>query len=262
MRLACSQITTAPSTFSEDVVAYATAGLDAIGIWEHKLSADDRDNLRLLRDHRLAVANCVPTVSSILPLAIAGMEGPLDLARRMRMLCDSIERLAAYRPESVIVLTGPAGALTRRRALDAVLEALPRLNTAARRAGVRLGLEPVHPSQRDQVSFVTSLRAADRLLGRAGTEAIGIHFDTYHQWDDADAPRWIAANAARITGVHVSDWPRDRIGSDRVLPGEGGARSRALVAALRGAGWDGSLDVEIFSSADRFSRPPRRSHAR
>lgn len=255
MRLSCSEITTATSTFAEDVVAYQTVGLDAIGIWEHKLAADDGDNLMFLRDHGLAVANCVPTVSSILPLAIPGMEGPPDLGRRLRMLCDSIERLAAYEPESVIVLTGPAGALTRQQALDAVLDALPSLNAAARRAGVRLGLEPVHPSQRDEVSFVTSLRAADRLLVQAGTDAIGIHFDTYHQWDDADAPRWIAANAGRITGVHVSDWPRDRSSPDRVLPGEGGGRSRALVSALRTAGWSGSLDVEIFSSTDRFARP-------
>ena len=58
--------------------------------------------------------------------------------------------------------------------------------------------------------------------------------------------------ADRVVGLHVSDWPEERSSRDRLLPGEGGARSREIVAALRRAGWQGSLDVEIFSTPDGF----------
>ena len=40
--------------------------------------------------------------------------------------------------------------------------------------------------------------------------------------------------------------------TDRVLPGEGVSRTRELVAALALSGWDGVLEVEIFSEPERF----------
>ena len=103
------------------------------------------------------------------------------------------------------------------------------------------------------------------MLARAGTPEIGILFDTYHVWDDPNVLPWIAANVDRVAGVHVSDWPsRDR--TDRALPGEGISRTRELVAALAAAGWDGALDVEIFSTPDLFwglspDEAARRAHA-
>ena len=49
----------------------------------------------------------------------------------------------------------------------------------------------------------------------------------------------------------MSDWPSlDR--SDRVLPGEGISRTAELVGALAAAGWDGALDVEVFSTPELF----------
>ncbi|MGH7745856.1 MAG: hypothetical protein ACREQ5_13905, partial [Candidatus Dormibacteria bacterium] len=73
-RLSLSEISTANATFKEDIKAYAAAGFDAIGIWEFKLPNDDSVAVAL-HDARLSVANCVPTVPSILPLQIPGMEG-------------------------------------------------------------------------------------------------------------------------------------------------------------------------------------------
>src|SRR5262249_20982640 len=78
MRLSLSEISTVGASFEEDVVAYAAAGFDAIGVWEMKLPADDDANRQLLAEHGLDVSNCVPAIPSILPLGIPGMEGPDD----------------------------------------------------------------------------------------------------------------------------------------------------------------------------------------
>ena len=83
MKLSLSAISTLNASFAEDVEAYAAAGFDAIGLWEFKLPEDDAANRRLLRRHRLDVANCVPIVPSILQLAIPGMEGPSDPEERI-----------------------------------------------------------------------------------------------------------------------------------------------------------------------------------
>ena len=109
VKLALSQISTVGASFEEDVDAYAAAGFDAIGLWEMKLPEDDAANRALLARHGLAVANCVPTIPSFLPLAIPGMEGPDDPETRIDAICVSIRRLAAYEPECVLCFSGPLG---------------------------------------------------------------------------------------------------------------------------------------------------------
>ena len=264
MRLALSEISTVGASFAEDVAAYAAAGFDAIGIWERKLPPDDEANRALLREHGLAVANCVPTVPSILQLRIPGLEGPADPDERVEAICASVRRLAAYAPESVLCLTGPAGDLDPAEARRLVSDGLRRIAAAAREAGVRLGLEPIHPRQHGEASFVHTVDDAVALLEDAGLGDVGVMADTYNLWHDSlDALR---RHAGRVTGLHVADEPAGPGRTDRVLPGEAGGRARETLALLRAAGWDGSVDVEIFSEPDRFWGLPvdeaaRRAHA-
>ncbi len=264
MRLALSEISTINASFAEDVAAYAAAGFDAIGIWEFKLPDDDEANRRLLREHGLAVANCVPAVPSLTQLAVPGLEGPSDVEERIEAICAAVRRFAAYEPECVLCLTGPLGGRSPAEARAIATSGLRRIAAAAHEAGVRLGLEPVHPSERDTTSWVNSVAAALDLLDAAGLEDVGIMVDTYNLWDDDDAAEWLERNPARISGVHVAGPPNDTKG--RTLPGQSGPRERELVDALRAGGWDGSLDVEIFSTPEDFWGLPveeaaRRAHA-
>jgi len=260
MRLSLSEISTVNASFGEDVAAYAAAGFDAIGLWEFKLPADDAANRALLRSHGLAVSNCVPTVPSILQLGIPGMEGPADPDERIEALCASVRRLAAYEPECLVVLSGPLGGRARAEAQRVVSAGLGRVAAAAREAGVRLGFEPTHPAEFETTSFVTTVAEAVALLDEADLDDVGLMADTYNLWDDEAAAGWFARNPGRVTGLHVAGPPGD--GAGRVLPGQAGERERELVDALRGAGWDGSLDVEIFSTPDGFWSLPVEDAAR
>ena len=247
MRFALSEISTLNASFEEDVRAYAAAWFDGIGIWEMKLPPDDAANVALLREAGLGVANCVPAIPSILPLRLPGMEGPPDPADRVAALCASMTRLAQYEPESVLVLTGPA---QDEHSRATVVAGLFRIAEAAALAGVRLGLEPSHPSQHESVSFVNWIDDTLALLSEAGLDHVGLMADTYNLWNEP--PEALAAVADRVTGLHVADVPTELDRTDRALPGEGGTRSSDQVAALRAAGWDGYLDVEIFSTPDGF----------
>lgn len=247
MKFALSEISTVNASFEEDVRAYAAAGFDGIGIWEMKLPPDDDANIARLRDAGLGVANCVPAIPSILPLRIPGMEGPPDPAVRIAALCASMNRLAPYEPESVLVLTGPA---IDERSRGVVLRGLYEIAAAAASAGVRLGLEPSHPSQHESVSFVNWIDDSLALLTEAGLDHVGLMADTYNLWNEP--PEALAAVADRVTGLHVADVPVEVGRTDRALPGEGGMRSSEHVAALCDAGWEGSLDVEIFSTPEGF----------
>ena len=250
MRLSLSEISTVGASFVDDVAAYSAAGFDAIGIWEFKLPENDAANRELLGDAGLAVASCIPTVPSILPLRLAGMEGPPDVAERVEALRSSVIRLAAYDPECVVCLTGPVGEHDPTRARQLVVDGLRVVAAAAREAGVRLGLEPSTPRQHDSVSFVNTVADALALLDETGLDDVGLMADTYNLWHEE--PATLARVAERITGLHVADEPADVDREDRVLPGEGGVRSTDQVRALWQAGWQGFLDVEIFSTPDRF----------
>ena len=265
MRLSLSEISTVGASFEEDVSAYAAAGFDGIGIWEFKLPTDDDANTALLREAGLAASNCVPAVPSILPLAIPGMEGPPDPEERIEALCASVARLAAYEPACVLCLTGPLGDRDEDDARHLVIDGLRAVARAGVAAGVRVALEPIHPSQRCDTSFLNGVVDAYELLRKAGLEyVLGMMVDTYNLADDAQASIWVGTHLERVFGLHVADWPDDET-PGRMLPAPDG-RSRAFVDVLREAGWDGFVDVEIFSTPDGFWSLPvdeaaRRAHA-
>ena len=254
MRRSLSTISTLNASFAKDVEAYAAAGFDAIGLWEMKLPDDDDANVAVIRSHGLTVSNCIPTVPSFLQLAIPGMEGHADPAERVEAICASVRRLARYQPESVLCLSGPLGRRTAAEGRAVVVDGLRRAAEAARDVGVRLAFEPIHPSQHDTAGFVCSLADALAVLEEAGLDDVGILADTYNL--AGEMPEALSAVVGRIAGVHVADELPDPVPGVRALPAPEG-RSATLVDTLRQAGWDGTLDVEVFSTPDGFwAQPP------
>jgi len=263
VKLSLSTISTVNASFADDVSAYSAAGFDAIGLWEMKLPDDDAENRDRIGAAGLTVSNCIPTVPSFLQLGIPGLEGPADPEERIAAICASIRRLAPYEPESVVVLSGPLGERDEDDAHAILVDGLQRAAAAAREAGVRLAFEPIHPSQHDSAGFVGSLADALELLDAAGLDDVGIMADTYNLV--GEEPAALAAAADRIAGVHVADELPEPAPGVRTLP-EPDGRSATLVETLRNAGWDGTLDVEIFSTPDGFwalspTEAARRAHA-
>jgi sugar phosphate isomerase/epimerase len=246
--LSLSEISTPSASFRDDLRAYAAAGFDGIGIWEMKLGADDEANLEAVRASGLSVTNCVPLVPSVLPNTV--IEGPEDVETRIASLCASVRRFAPFEPDCVLCLTGAAGDRSDEEARRLAIDGLQRIAAAADEAGVRLGLEPIHASEREALTLVTSIPEALELLDEAGLPDVGIMVDLWHLWDTPDVERHLTDNVDRITGVHVANWFEGKRG-DRALPGEGVSRTAELMRVLREAGWQGPWDVEIFGDPDQ-----------
>jgi sugar phosphate isomerase/epimerase len=246
--LSLSEISTPSASLHDDLRAYAAAGFDGIGVWEMKLSGNDEADLEAVRASGLRVTNCVPLVPSILPNTV--IEGPEDVETRIESLCGSMRRFAPFDPDCVLCLTGPAGERSFEEARRLAIDGLQRIAAAAAEAGVRLGLEPIHASERDALTLVTSIPEALELLNEAGLPSVGIMVDLWHLWDTPDVERHLADNVDRITGVHVANWFEGERG-DRALPDEGVSRSAELMGVLRDAGWQGAWDVEVFGDSER-----------
>jgi sugar phosphate isomerase/epimerase len=226
------------------VRAYADAGADGIGIWELKLDDDDAA-LEALEASGLGRASAVPAIPSILPLPL--MDGPDDPRERIDAICESVHRLAKFRPGGIVCLTGPGDDR------DTVVEGLRTIGDEAERAGVRIGLEPINRVGGEDWTMISSLGEAVALLDEADHAALGIQFDTWHVWNTPEVACEIAQHLDRFVGVHVADWREPtRKWADRVLPGDGVGGLPRLLGALEAAGWDGYYDVEIFSDNGAF----------
>jgi sugar phosphate isomerase/epimerase len=261
VKLSLSTISTIGAPFAEDVAAYSAAGFDAIGLWEMKLSDDDAANREAIRAAGLTVSNCIPTVPSVLQLGIPGLEGPAGPEERIAAICASIRRLAPYEPESIVVLSGPLGSRTEDEARAILVDGLQRAAAVAREEGVPLGFEPIHPAQRESTAFVCSVADALAVLDEAGLSDVGLTADSYNL--SAEGPDAVVRTLDRVTGLHLADRPTRDIGPDaRALPGEGHGDAAAFLAAFRKAGWDGTLDVEIFSTPDGYWSLPADEMAR
>jgi sugar phosphate isomerase/epimerase len=230
MRIGICEWTTFPVSFEDELAAYGAAGAGAIGILEFKL--DGVDDVRgKLRASGLAASACLPAAGSILPSPL--IPGPDEPEARVESICASVTRLAELEPSCVFFLTGPG------EDADTVCEGIRRIAEAGARHGVRVALEPAHPSQGGVLSFVNTIDHALELIGDAD---VGILFDTWHLGE--------VSHAERIYAVHAADRREPtRSDFDRALPGE---RSRTALQALVEGGYDGWFDVEVMSDDGTF----------
>jgi sugar phosphate isomerase/epimerase len=242
-----SEFSTPNHSYEQDLAAFAAGGAEGIGIAEGKLPlGDDAESIKKLRESGLKATICLPATLAILPIGMT--PEPTEPEARVALLVASIQRLAAFEPEVVLLLTGVPGERDPAESREIVVDALRRLGEAGRGAGVRVALEPIHRSASSEFSLVSDLPAAEELLAEAGDDSIGIIFDTWHLWDTPDLLEQARRLAQRFPAVHVNDW-RDptRHWDDRALPGEGIMDLPAILGALDAGGFDGWYDMEIFS---------------
>jgi sugar phosphate isomerase/epimerase len=128
-----------------------------------------------------------------------------------------------------------------------VIDGLRRVAAVAADVGVRLGLEPIHESERDGLTLITTIPETLDLLDEADLPDVGIMVDLWHIGHTPDVERHLAENVGRITGVHVAEHFHEGRG-DRDLPGK---RCAELMGVLRDAGWRGAWDVEIFGDPEQ-----------
>ena len=206
----------------------------------------DRESLARLREAGLKATICLPAGLSVLPLP--AFPGPDDPEERIASLCASVRRLAAFDPETVLCLTGPVGERDPQEARRIVVDGLREVARTGAEVGVRVALEPIHASARDDFTMVDNLPDTVELLEEVG-EPMGILFDTWHLWDTPDVLDHIRAHAHRFPAVHVNDWRDPTRGwDDRALPGEGIMDLPAIFGALEAGGFDGWYELEIFST--------------
>jgi sugar phosphate isomerase/epimerase len=137
---------------------------------------------------------------------------------------------------------------------DSIAEILP----VARKAGVPLAIEPLHPMQAAERACINTLEQALDICDELG-EGIGVACDVYHVWWDPKLQQQIKrAGKKRLLAYHICDWlvPTRDLVSDRGMMGDGVIDLPLIRSWVESAGYGGFQEVEIFSELDWWKKDP------
>jgi len=255
------------------IEACARHGVRAISPWRDQVQAIGLERTaELVRGHGLALSG----------YCRGGMFPGVDAAARQAALDDN--RRAIDEAKSldaaclVLVVGGLPGALAGKTltrdiagAREQVREGIAMTLEHARRVGMPLAIEPLHPMYAADRACINTLEQAldvcdaldPRRSGALGVEgddraALGVAVDVYHVWWDPKLEAQIArAGRERLLAFHVCDWlakTRDLL-EDRGMMGDGVIEIPKIRAWIEAAGFAGYSEVEIFSSLDWWKRP-------
>jgi sugar phosphate isomerase/epimerase len=241
-RLSFNQITADPWSLEQVVDRCSRGGVPYIAVWRHKLDGDLAKAALLIRDAGLRVSS----------LCRGGwFSAPTAEERRNRVADNrlAIEQAALLAAPVLVIVSGPANGQTledaRATVLDGLLEVLP----DAEKAGVVLGIEPLHPMYAAERSVVVTLKQANDMADQFHSPSAGVVVDAYHVWWDPEVMNEIERARGKIVGFHVSDWPVPLPGilMGRAMMGDGVINLRQLRQAVDKTGYDGPIEVEIFN---------------
>jgi sugar phosphate isomerase/epimerase len=191
-----------------------------------ELTAALDDNRRAIDEAKVLGSPCLVLVVGSLPGALSGEPQSIDIA------------------------------LARNQVRDGIAASLDH----ARSVGMPLAIEPLHPMQAAERACVNTLEQALDLcdeLDPGRTGALGVALDAYHVWWDPKLAAQIErAGADRLLAYHICDWllPTRDLLNDRGMPGDGVIELKKLRGLVEAAGYQGSIEIEIFSDV-WWSRP-------
>jgi sugar phosphate isomerase/epimerase len=241
-RLSFNQMTADPWSLDQTVRNCSRIGIPFIGAWRHKLGGDATKASAKIRDQGLRISS----------LCRGGWFSAPTIEERRKRVADNrvaIEEAALLGAPVLVIVSGPANGQTlddaRATVLDGLLEVIP----DAERAGVILGIEPLHPMYAAERSVVVTLKQATDIVDQLSSSAAGVVVDAFHVWWDPEVFRQIERARGRIVGFHVSDWPVPLPGilMGRAMMGDGVIELRNLRQAVDAAEYNGPIEVEIFN---------------
>jgi sugar phosphate isomerase/epimerase len=239
-------------SLAECIEGCARHGIGAVAPWRDKLQeCGVAPAARMIRDAGLGVSGLCRggwyTAEGALTKAV------LDDNRR------AVDEAAAIGADCLVMVVGglAPGSRDLPAARAMVHDGLAATLDHARSVGMPIAIEPLHPMYAaDRACVNTTAQALD--LCDALGPGIGVALDVYHVWWDPDLAAQIvrAGQGGRLHAFHVCDWlvPTRDLLTDRGMMGDGIIDIPAIRAQVDAAGFGGFVEVEIFSTADWWTR--------
>lgn len=246
-----SEFTTWPWNFEQDVENYARLGVDTIEVCEFKLdSGRAQEQLELIRASGLTISSVQPRTHALYPDSMNPTpKSPTERVPRYRQ---TIELFGKAAPGvTLVAITGIAPAGNYREAYQVAAREYRGLAEYAADHGVRIALEPLHPTLMNTDTILCAITDALRVVAEVNHPSFGIWLDVWHIWQDPLVLEHIRACGDRIFGVHVNDWHMPRSFGDRAIIGQGQINNLSpMLKTIHETGYRGAYALELFSTED------------
>lgn len=220
----------------------AGLGAGAVGLTARALDEIGANDLkRLLDDHGLGVSS-LNSVGYFLHGDAAEAAARRDLSERL------IEASAVLEAGSLTLIAGGLahGDWTLEEARARVADGVAGLAERAGAAGVRLGLEPIHPMDTFGKGVVNTI--AQALALAAPHDNVGLTLDLFHSWWDPDLSAVLDRAGDKVYLYQVCDVIETdpAMKPDRAPLGEGALDVGDIVRRVRRRGYAGLFEFELF----------------
>lgn len=245
-RLSLNQATVQNLTALEAAELCVRHGIGGIGLWREKVA-----ELGLAKT-AAAIRAAGLHVSS---LCRGGFFTHADPAARAAAAADNraaVTEAAELGADALILVSGGLvpGSRDLGAAREMIADGIAALVPIAEQAGVRLGIEALHPMFCADRCAISSLGEALDLALQFPAAAVGVVVDTYHVWWDARLAADIERAAGRVVSYQLCDWvvplPADML-LGRGHLGDGCIDFAPISAQVLAAGYTGYAEVEIFN---------------
>jgi sugar phosphate isomerase/epimerase len=247
-RLSLNQATVKKLNLAQAVDLCVRHEIPGIGLWRDRVA-------------EAGLATAAATVRAaglhVSSLCRGGFFTHTEPAARAAALADNraaVAEAAELGADTLVLVAGglPPGArdlgLARRMVSDAVAGLVPE----AERLGVRLAIEPLHPMFCADRCVISRLADAVDLAQPFPADVVGVVVDTYHVWWESRLAAEIERARGRIASFQLCDWV-EPLPADPLLGrghlGDGVIDFAPIVASVSAAGYDGYVEIEIFSQA-------------
>lgn len=247
-RFAVSELSTLKWSFEEDVENLKKRGVDAIGVWRHKLSEFGQEKgAELLIEREMSVSS----------LQWAGEFTGAGLMTFDDAVADTraaIFEAALIGADCLIIHPGSRNGHTVSHALRLIRDALNQLIPIARDIGVTLAIEPTHPVCGRDFSFVDKIEVAQELVAEFGSRNLGIVYDTFFMGDSPKCLEQLSQCANEICLVQLADGDYSHSQTpERNVPGRGNLPLREMLELLAESGYEGYYELEVFGATVEYA---------
>ncbi len=243
-RLSLNGYTVKPWSLEATVAACVRRDIPSIAVWRDKLAeCGTARGAQLLRDHGIRA-------SSVCRGGFFPDPSAAERARRIDDTRRAIDEAATLGAPALVLVCGPAAGQPLARARRQVAEGIAACADDAESAGIRLGIEALHPMMIAERSVIATLGEANDLVAAIGSPAVGVIVDVYHVFWDVHVEPEIARAGSTIAGFHLSDWRTPNGGdvtAQRAMIGDGCIDLAGLGRAVAAAGYDGDIEIEILN---------------
>ncbi len=244
-RLCVHTQTTKPWSIEECIKNYSEAGIKGITIWRHVLENKNLREIKILLDDY----NMFPV-----SLCRGGFFPSVEAVKRQKAIDDNlfaIEQAEALGTPLIVLVCGADGKQSLEKSRDQIREGIMKILPAAKSAGIKLAIEPLHPMYAGDRSAINTMRQANEMTAEINSNWLGVAVDVYHLWWDPDLQNEIkqCAEQNHLFAFHICDWnvPTIDFLSDRGLMGDGCINIPEIRGWVEESGFEGYNEVEVFS---------------